>query len=592
MKLNAEQQAAVDHGASTVVLAGPGSGKTDTLVEKVCMLLETEIAAPQAVACLTYGTNAVTEFDRRLRTRGHRRGRHLYLGTVHSFCLNRVVRPYGHLVGQQGLRGRNVLTSTGQLQLRERALNSLGVQEKAQYFDPTLTRIRRDLICGDSVDSYDDRHVEVALEYERLLEEGNWLDFDAMTFEALRILKENPSIADLVACRFPWILVDEYQDMGGVLHQVVLALRLANVNLFVVGDPDQCVYEFTGAKPGTIGSLEDSNDFLSIRLRYNYRNGQKLMDVATVALDETRNYEPDPDRTDLGEVLLHKCAASLESQADMIVDQTIPAMVSRQVPLHEIAILYPSKGPILDAVVAKLDRSNTPYSLERESSFPTDPIVKWLQRCASFAIDPSAPNLETLGELVIPLRSLVVDARAAADQNELQTKTALLTALSGPVVGEENLGPWLSWLVRELDVMRLLQDADRAEEHLNLEGLLGTLDEFADSPTVVDFATSAVIGDKVLVTTYHSSKGRQFDVVLLPGLQNTLMPRSRWNYQRNCHEVTDLASQRRLFYVALTRARHTVALYYSDGFTNRYGRWVDGYSMFIDEIAREIGISP
>lgn len=593
MRLNDEQRAAIDHEASTVVLAGPGSGKTHTLVEKVCILLEGEVAKPQGVACLTFSREAANEFARRLRERGHRPERHLYLGTVHGFCLNRVIRPYAHLIGRGELRDRTVLAPAGQLKLRQQALDSVGVQESAQYFHTTLTKIRRDLICGEDLSNYDNRHVKVAKKYERLLRKAGLIDFDAMTIEALQIIERNRSIADLIASRFPWIAVDEYQDLGGVLHRIVMALRSANVNVFAVGDPDQCVYEFAGAKPATLRALVRARTFRTIRLRYNYRSGRRLMDAASVALNQVRDYEPDPDRVDLGEVLFHKCEDGLSAHAGAITEHTIPALIGSGVPLHEIAVLYPGKGPILDALTTALERSDIPFRMERESSFPSDPNFRWLQQCASFALRGAASSAVAFPDLMFPLLSLAGDAGSLHEQNELVMRAALFAVLDEPAVPDDRLSQWLEGLLDRLDLYCLLHDAGRVDEKESLEKFcLALTDSDTESATLGDFADTSIIDDKIVVTTYHSSKGRQFDVVLLPGLQDTLVPRTRWNRAQRRLEIHNLAEERRLFYVALTRARRSAVLYYSDTFLNKFGHRVRGHSRFVDEIAEQFDIIP
>ena len=592
MQLNNEQRAAIDHETSTVVLAGPGSGKTHTLVEKICNLLQGEVTKPQGVACLTFSREAAAELARRLRERGHRPDRYLYLGTVHSFCLNRVIRPYAHLIGKGELRNRTVLAPTGQLKLRQQALDAFGVQEPAQYFDTTLTKIRRDRICEDDLSSYDPQHVKVAKRYEKLLRNAGLIDFDAMTFEALRIIERNGSIADLIVSRFPWIAVDEYQDLGGVLHRIVMALRSADANVFAVGDPDQCVYEFAGAKPLTLRELVEASNFHTIRFRYNYRSGRKLMDAASVALNEVRDYEPDPERVDLGEVLLYKCEDGLSAHARAITDYTIPALIEDGVPLHEIAVLYPGKGPILNALTAALEGADIPFRMERESSFPSDPIVRWLQECASYALKGAASSAVALGDLMFPLLSLASDAGSLHEQNELMTRAALVAALDEPAAPDDRLIQWLENFVNQLNLYRLLHDAGRVDEKETLEKFCVATDTDTSPATLFDFADRSIGEDKVVVTTYHSSKGRQFDIVLLPGLQDTLVPRTRWNHARRELEITNLAEERRLFYVALTRARRSAVLYYSESFVNKNGYRVKEHSKFIDEIAEQFDIIP
>ncbi len=591
--MNDEQHAAIEHNGSTVVLAGPGSGKTHTLVEKVCHLLEHHVPEPHSVACLTFNTDAVNEFTVRLRTRGQRPGRRLFLGTVHGFCLTRVIRPYGHLTDRPTLRDHEVLSAKGQLTLRQQALDMRGVNEDARWFDTTLTRIRKDLACDDDLSAHDERHIEVARQYEALLSEHRLIDFDAMTFEALRIIDQDPAIADLIVSRFPWIAVDEYQDLGGALHRIVMALRAAGSHVFAVGDPDQCIYEFSGAKPATVSTLIDAEDFHTIQLRYNYRSGSRLIDAAETALAQTRNYEPDPSRVDLGEVTLTRCAVGLDAQADLIVSDTIPTLIDKGVPLHEIAILYPGKGILLDAVAAALERSGIPFRLEREGAFPALPIIRWLQRCATRALNPREEDAESMADLGGPLLFLVGEAGAITDQTELRSRAGLYSALDASVVSDDPLGPWLTRVTAELDLIALLTTAGRPDEVEVLAAVIADVSmDGEDAPTVSDFASGAAADGRVVVTTYHSSKGRQFDVVLLPGMQNTLVPRTRWNPGKRALETTNMSEERRLFYVALTRSRYSAVLYYSSSFTNKNGYPVNGHSIFIDEIAGRFGVTP
>jgi superfamily I DNA/RNA helicase len=134
-RLNPEQRAAVEADGNTVVLAGPGSGKTDTIVLKVAVLMQREVRPPRGVACITYGNDAVREFTIRLRHLGIRSDRRLFLGTVHGFCLNRVLRPYAALVGDPSLARPSVLSPKAQRDAVQAALDAVGVDDDPQYFD-------------------------------------------------------------------------------------------------------------------------------------------------------------------------------------------------------------------------------------------------------------------------------------------------------------------------------------------------------------------------------------------------------------------------------------------------------------------------
>ena len=588
--LNEEQREAVLHGGETVVLAGPGSGKTDTVVLKVAYLLAREVRPPRGVACITFSTDAAREFTVRLRRHGLRPGRELFLGTVHGFCLTRIIRPYARLAGLPGLAERSVMSEVRQQTLLQRALDLEGVAENPAYFKARLATIRKAMACEEATDPYEPSHVSVARRYEQLLLDQGLIDFDAMTFEALRLLRSDDGVADLLVARYPWLAVDEYQDLGGPLHKILLRLREAGAKIFAVGDPDQCVYEFTGANPRYLAELEGTPGFRPIRLRFNYRAGRRLIDAAEAALDVVRGYQADPARTDEGEVIFNSCPPGLETQARAIVEGLLPELLGAGVSPHEIAVLYRGRGLVLDAVLERLSASNVPYIVERDATFPKTPLVMWLQRCAIWALDPTAPNVDGFAELVIPYLGLVTDAGRGQGDSDLSDRARLVSALESTVTAEENLSSWVRRIAAQLDLISLL-DADGFRPD-DVEALL-VLSKQADhgeAPTVADFAHGARVHGRVVVTTYHSSKARQFDVVILPGLQETIMPGARWNKKLRRNETPEMAQDRRLFYVAFTRARRQVVLCYSPWFRNQNGYRVDGHSRFVDEIAGRLGV--
>lgn len=117
-----------------------------------------------------------------------------------------------------------------------------------------------------------------------LLKEG-LIDFEGMVTTALELITRHAWIRDLLAARFPWLLVDEYQDLGGPLHQIVTTLANGGaIKVFAVGDPDQTIYDFTGANPKYLEALTGRRDFEQIRLKFNYRSGQRLIDASQAAL--------------------------------------------------------------------------------------------------------------------------------------------------------------------------------------------------------------------------------------------------------------------------------------------------------------------
>jgi DNA helicase-2/ATP-dependent DNA helicase PcrA len=543
--LNEQQREAVLHDDHTVVVAGPGSGKTATLVTKVAHLLDSDIDDPFAVACLTYNNDTVREIALRLRALGRNQGRRLLIGTVHSFCLGAVLRPFAHLVPELGRPDAGVLSGSSAGTLLDRALSSEGHNDSAFWFATRLSLIRKALALGESLDPFDERDVTVARRYEQLLVDAHAIDFDGMVFDALAIIESDAVIRDLLAARFPWLCVDEYQDLGGVLHRIVLALADAGVKIFAVGDADQTVYDFTGADPRYLRELQDDLRFEVVRLRFNYRSGARLIAAAQAALlpDEPRDYVAAPEVTDRGEVFIESISGGLVEQADRTA-VIAKELIADGVRAHDIAILYPATEPILAMLTSALQDHGVPFVAERDDTFPRTPVVQWLQRCAQRALDRDGPDTEPFAELTRVYSQMLFDA--GHDARGLQPRADLLQAVETPATLRTPLGTWIAAF------------DDRVSLRATLAAARATADDFdaldklqASSATLGNFAAGVTVTDHVAVTTYHSSKGRQFDAVLLPGLQERLMPKS-WR--------TTVGQQRRQFYVALTRAKRRVYL--------------------------------
>jgi DNA helicase-2/ATP-dependent DNA helicase PcrA len=316
------------------------------------------------------------------------------------------------------------------------------------------------------------------------------------------------------------------------------------------------------------------------------------MDAAEAALDSFRGYEADPERTDDGEVIFNPCSPGLDVQARSIVDELLPGLLSAGVPPHEIAILYRGRGPVLDVVIKQLLAADVPYIVERDTTFPGTPLAKWLQRCAIWALDPTAPDVDGFTDLSIPYLGLVADAGRGGSDGDLADRGRLMRALGAGLTVEEDLSSWIRRIAEQLELQALLDEDGSRPDDVESLSTLSNPKEDGEAATVGDFAHGARMHGRVVVTTYHSSKGRQFDVVILPGLQETIMPGARWNRELRRNETPGIAEDRRLFYVAFTRARRKVIFCYSPSFTNQYGYRVDARSRFVDEIGAKLGVDP
>src|SRR6266852_4255776 len=548
-KLNRQQQNAVSQRRNTVVLAGPGSGKTATLVVKAAYLLTDVIHAPQGLACITYNNEAVSEFRRRLERLNIKSSARVFLGTVHSFCLNCIIRPFAPIVNASAA-DRQVGSQTVTTQLLVKAANEIGPDAHPYDLQETITKLRSRIACGEDYGGFADQDIQILSTYQKLLDDAGLLDFEGIVEEALTLVREHLWIREILAARFPWVLVDEYQDLGGPLHRIVEEFAKAGIQIFAVGDPDQSIYEFAGAEPAYLTSLSEQSEFRTIRLKFNYRSGRRLIAASQAALapSEPRGYEPDPSNQNDGEILFFE-GGPIEDQPAVIVAQVLPELLARKFPLDEIAIFYKRKGPFLDRLVEALTHSGIPFILEKNDKYPRTRITNWLQQAmqAGLELAQGKPTEVDLAELEFVYSSIRAEAGLAESNLPLESKAELFDTIIGFHEAGQSLRHALELLDQRLEVRTLLASAkvDLFGDRDTWEALLRETEEGKSlgAYTIGDFSTEGRKQGKLVVTTHHSSKGRQFEAVVIPELVQEVFPAAPWVERQ-------LKQERRLFYVA------------------------------------------
>ncbi|MEU3025927.1 ATP-dependent helicase [Nocardiopsis alba] len=603
--LHPRQRTAVLHDSNVVLRAGPGSGKTRTLVARIAYVLQTQISAFRGVACITYTNAAAEEIRRRVLSSGVRAEGRITCATVHAFCLNEILRAFAHLTGQPAPQAGQVLNKAATEALLQRCFDQAGIVEvAAQYRMAQSTRIRRALSCNENLDSFDPREVQAARFYEEQLILRGEIDFEAMVARAVRTVREHEHVRDLLRARFPHLVVDEYQDLGGVLHELVVALRdLAGITVFAVGDIDQTVYGFTGADAKYLLELAARPDFRDLELEVNYRSGQGIITAAEAALGFPRGRlarEGAPP----GDVNLHQVEGGLEDHARLACDLVEEAQ-NRHISPERIAILYPARGPLLNAVRSELTRRELDFRHEGADKLPPGSLSRFVQRCASRAVTNyqihTAPRAQradmlrraqapSLAALTRALSTLRTEAQLPPPPSRLHVPRTLQLCLD-----PETLYPADALAIDWLEQLRTRLALDEvAAEHPDQDNTnsLGTLVDLCRSKDLLlqDLARGEEIIGKVLLATYHAAKGREFDTVILPGLLKGIIPRDiadqgKWRAPTGA----ELAEQRRAFYVALTRAESTVSMIIGPGYRTNNGYWISrGPSDFVLEMARQL----
>ena len=329
LRNNNGQWAAYNSKANCVILAGPGSGKTKTLTIKLARMLAEDVRPPRGVACITYNNQCARELKRRLVDLGVEDGRRAAIGTLHSFCLQHIILPYAQLAKLPKTFPITVATITEAISLQEEALGgTIGVDSR---WGVRFDIYRR--TCLDRTSSEwqgnDNEAANVIETYESLLDEKGLIDFDGMVLIGLHLVRNHDWVRKALVARFPILIVDEYQDLGHPLDQIVRCLCFeAGMRLIAVGDPDQSIYGFAGADPSLLKNLASREDVETIQLMLNYRCGSQIIQASEAALAEDRGFSSGRDEP--GMVFFREEQQGIKQQADYICETLIPEILERR----------------------------------------------------------------------------------------------------------------------------------------------------------------------------------------------------------------------------------------------------------------------
>ena len=600
------------HDGNLVVLAGPGAGKTRTLVARVGYLLAI-ISEHRGVAAITFTDAAASEISARLRQLGLSPGRRLASRTIHAFCLQHVLLPYGNIADHPLPPDFQVLDAVGSDQLWGIALASAGIPLSRRGIRgelPTLTTIRRRRAAGEDISDFQRQYQQAVTDYEQRLRDGGLLDFDEMTFGALQVLRDSRAARDLLISRFPHLVIDEYQDLGPVLHALVTLLLDAGMTVSAFGDPDQTMFEFQGADPRYLTDLADLDCVTPIRLTLNYRSGSALVAAGRAALGADRGYHHDPDRADPGVIEIRPVDGDLDAHAEQTVS-VVNGLLESGVPAEDIAVLYPAPTDLHQYIEEALTSATIPFDSERARRVPDGPLGDLVSSCTARRLAGPLPGHavprqhlstarvgrrpggggrppSTLREIAADWYRLLIDTNLAnADDNPRSLARSLVGALDAP--NRENPTDVAAEFIRSLSgVLRLPQLAAGRNDQRDRLAPAALEEACRNGITMAELAGGRAPG-RLVLTTYYSAKGREFSTVVLPGLVEQLMP---FYFANRGISAQGLERDRRVFYVAVTRAIDAVVLIPGDHFTawgyTHQTRW----SQFITDIQREIATTP
>lgn len=604
-KLNPQQKRAVTAGDGPVlVVAGPGSGKTRVLTQRVAYLIASEGVRPWQILAVTFTNKAAREMDKRVQALlGEQTTEGMMLGTFHAICARLLRREAEHLPIESNFV---IFDSDDQERIVKSIIRELNLNDKlyrAAAVHAAISRAKNELIGADDypVSTYRDEIVKrVYAEYQKRLVASNAVDFDDLLLYTARLLEDVPAVREKYAQRFRHVLVDEFQDTNLAQYALIKHLASHHRNIFCVGDPDQSVYSWRGADWRNVQRFEqDFPEAQVILLEQNYRSRQTILDAAMGVINRAGNRRRKHLFTErgAGEKIFFYEAPDDYAEAAFVVDSIAQLVASRQFEPGGCAVMYRTNAQSRLIEEAFL-QARLPYRLVGAQRFygrrEVKDIISFLRLVHNPAdeasldrvinVPPRGIGEKTLTTLHLVARqansspgAVLLDLVRGADSPywaSFSGRAAIPLADFGAALANWRASaPTLTVaeifdrILGDLNYKEFIID-DESEEGLDrwenvqelrrlaLEYSTRTLDEFLENVALVadqDTLTEGVNAPTLL--TLHAAKGLEFDVVFLAGLDDGILPHSR-----SFDEPEAMEEERRLLYVGITRAKDRLYL--------------------------------
>lgn len=605
MGLNPQQLAAVTHFETPLlVLAGAGSGKTGVITRKIAWLIEKQHYAPQSIIAVTFTNKASNEMRARLKKQlDPKQMRGLTIATFHRLGMEMLHKDgaaigirKGFTILDQGdsLSALRELISEANSAIEDRELQNMISHWKNEFIDPARAQ-------ADALDERDRIAAILYAKYNELLRACNSVDFDDLIGLPVTLLRDHQSVRDKWRGRVRHLLVDEYQDTNAAQYELVRLLVDKFGALTAVGDDDQSIYSWRGARPENLMALKtDYPNLRVIKLEQNYRSSQRILRCANAVISHNPHEFEKRLWSDLGvgdPLRISVCKHTLD-EAEWVAAEILTRHYQKDTRWGDFAILYRSNfqsRPFEQALREK----QIPYTISGGKSFFDKPEIKDMLAYLKLLVNPdddtaflrciNTPRREigptTLGKLGQHARNRSISLFAAAHDLGLES------VLSGkPLHRLQRFANWLTltadnaergdtlavvkgvfddidysdWIEKQFEsppkVQRALQ---------NVEELFGWIerlltDEDQKDQPLSDVVRSLCLHDmlsrqddetddnQVQMMTLHAAKGLEFPHVFMVGMEEDLIP------HRNSVEADTVEEERRLAYVGMTRAQHTL----------------------------------
>lgn len=583
-----QQQAAKTTSGPVLVLAGAGSGKTRVLTYRVAYLISEKKTPADNILVVAFTNKAAGEMKGRIlnllaQSLPAAGNQVPIMGTFHAIC-SKILRRDGRLLGLPV--GFSIYDESDALDVVKQAMASLNIP--SQKTSPgavrhTISAAKNELVSELEYPQYargyfQETVAKIYLEYQKILRENKALDFDDLIMEVIRLFQSEPTVLTRYQQQFKYILVDEYQDTNAAQYRLIQLLAKRHRNLCVVGDASQAIYGFRGADFRNIINFKtDYPEAKVFNLEQNYRSTQVILDAAHAVISENKTHpilRLWTDRREGLKVTLFEARDEVE-EAEFLVEQINQLIkpnnqfTSRQLTLNDFAILYRTNAQSRSLEELFL-KSGLPYRLHGGVQFyerrEIKDVLSYLRLIANPADSVAKKRVEKIGKTraqkFYELRDAAAEIRQPAETPESDSGQARMTTLE-----------LLDSILEKTGYLEYLDDGtEEGKTRIeNVKELRSVAEQF---PSLTQFLENvALIQDNqmpdselkdgerreaVTLMTLHASKGLEFAVVFMVGMEEGLFPHSRSMIDPN-----QMEEERRLCYVGITRAKEKLFLTYT-----------------------------
>lgn len=579
---NQQRKVVLENSSNLLVIAGAGSGKTKAVTHKIAYLIDKLKNRPDEILALTFTNKAANEMKERIENLIGKAAFGMYAGTFHSVAL-RILR-------NEGINP-TIYDTKDQMSVIKEILKLLNIDHKKyppNKFINYISQYKQKLLTPDQImeaSPFDKMVKKIFLLYEKKLQEANAVDFDNIIIKLIDLLKNNSTLRNKYANKFKYIFIDEYQDTNYPQYILINLLHSDNNFICAVGDEDQSIYGWRGADIGNILRFDSEYENCKvIKLERNYRSCQNILSVANSLIKENNLRKGKVLYTEIpgGNVSVKTLSTDIE-EAYFVVNKII-ALKDKGEHLSNMAILYRTNAQsrlIEDAIVKK----SIPYRVIGSKKFfdrkeikdiiaymklikNEDDDVAFLRAVNSHAMGIGKKLLEIIQSHAEKNTSSYFRSSVNLIENNSLNKRQT-TALSGFVeiindlkkdsASDIKLPDMIDEIFKKSGYFKFLEEGKqhgRIDNIMELENAATTanLNDFLDKISLLDYSNDlSEAEDAVNLMTLHTSKGLEFSTVFITGLEEGLFPNANLK-----NSQMDMEEERRLFYVAITRAKHNL----------------------------------